>query len=829
MEVKTFEDEGITFIELKNKVGLELTLCSFGASVYKIEYKGKVMSLSPVSHDQFYSSGIKFGKTVGPIAGRIKGGKILIGGEEVTLPHNEGNNTNHSGGHAIDEELFAWELMEKEGSTCVRFSLLAEPSIEYPNRVQYVVTYELSDDDSSFDIVSETTPEKTSPINVVNHSYFTLGEEDIYSCKLYVDADNVASYDEEMIIKGSEEVNLITDFRDLRPISRYIDDPSLTSNALKGYDHTYYLNKKEDDTPNLVLQAPDFTLELRTSCPAVHVYSANYATEFGILESGYQIKPRCGIAFEPCSYQGNLKAMEVEGGKTKTTFASYHFVDRHEYEKDNDPSKAAAALIRFGRLHDLIEEEDEVYLHNMVLHHLELLEPYTGKLDESHLKTLQTPDEMLKPIENRLLEIGYDAGEASRELCFILGLIAPRPKEVEEEFEKLFALSPKKATEYLYSLSLNTGYVAKEKVDQNIVYDARFDDGADLEISINLSKPEKNNKDIAKLLTQKSLSYPKCVLCYENLGFGGTSSHAARGNIRFVPITLNGGKWYLQYSPYGYFDRHCIVFSKDHTPMAMNRDVFKALFDFVDLFPHYFIGSNSDMPIVGGSILNHEHFQGGKAMLPLLRAPFRKQIDTHIDGVELYEVDFYNTALCILGKDKDKIIDFAEKLRVIWRRYEDRDNDIIPVTEDGVEHSTVTPVLRKFGKVYRLYLILRNNRCDATYPDGIFHAHSEYAHIKHEGIGLIEASGLFILPARLIRQGKTLQEAVANDVSFSQVKEEHEDLATFEDMYNALKAGVSKEDYMADICRKILGNVAVYKQTETGKKGLERFLKEVVK
>ncbi|MCR5079314.1 MAG: galactose-1-phosphate uridylyltransferase, partial [Bacilli bacterium] len=233
-------------------------------------------------------------------------------------------------------------------------------------------------------------------------------------------------------------------------------------------------------------------------------------------------------------------------------------------------------------------------------------------------------------------------------------------------------------------------------------------------------------------------------------------------------------------------------------------------------------------PIVGGSILNHEHFQGGKEILPLLRAPIKRKIETSDYGAELFEVDFYHTCLVVIGEDKGSVAALAEKIRKAWRSHNDEENGIIAKTGDGVEHNTLTPIVRKFGKEYRLYLVLRNNRCDKDYPDGIFHAHREYFHIKSEGIGLIEASGLFVLPARLKRQGKAIEKAVGDELGFNQAQARYKDLSGFKDMYDSLAGGTSMERYMAEVCRKILINVSVYKKDEKGRAGLNRFLEEAL-
>ena len=491
-------------------------------------------------------------------------------------------------------------------------------------------------------------------------------------------------------------------------------------------------------------------------------------------------------------------------------------------------AKTIRELITYAKTHLELKGLDLVYAENLLLRELKVAEPYEGEVDEESIKKAIVPDEYLLAIEEHCASaLGMTPGEAERETAFLMGLLTPSPEAVASRFEEEYKKSPEAATDYLYDLAIASNYYQKTKVDKNLVYDAPFSDGPKLEISINLSKPEKNNKDIAKLVHQKKSGYPACQLCLENLGYAGRDDHPARGNLRLVPLMLNGEKWYLQYSPYGYFQKHCILFHEDHVPMEISRRIFAALFAFVDEFPHFFIGSNSDLPIVGGSILNHEHFQGGLHPLPIFLSKPKEEIklENH-PGVRLFVMDFYDTVLKIEGEDKEKVLNLAEKITQAWRAYDDPNNEIIAKDNDG-QHSTVTPLARKIDGKYHLYLILRNNRCDEKYPGGIFHAHPEYAHIKQEGIGLIEAAGLFILPARLQRQGALVEEIAKKGTPKEEYLKEHPDLAGFDDMVEALKKGVSARDYMADVCRRILGNVAVFKDTLAGKEGLSAFLRSL--
>ena len=483
-------------------------------------------------------------------------------------------------------------------------------------------------------------------------------------------------------------------------------------------------------------------------------------------------------------------------------------------------------LICYAELHLDLDKEDAVYFENILLKAVGKPAPFEGKIDVKRIEGEKVPDRYMDALIEHFVSQGKDEGEAEREATYLMGLLTPPPSQVKLKFNALEKVSPELATTYLYELSIANNYIAKTKVDRNIVYDATFDDGPALEISINLSKPEKNNKDIAKLVGAVSTSYPKCLLCYENEGFAGNPKHPARGNIRVIPMQLDDETWYLQYSPYVYYDRHCIVFAKEHSPMAISRKNMSKLFAFVERFPHFFVGSNADLPIVGGSILDHEHFQGGAHPMPLLSSPIRRDIPVSNPRVKAHVLEFYNTVLRLDGENKEDLLNMAEKILEKWRGYDDKKRDIIS-HEGKTRHNTITPIVRKVGNEFQLFLILRNNGCNEQYPTGIFHAHPEYAHIKHEGIGLIEAAGLFILPARLKRQSALVEELIQKGVKKEDYLKDHPDLEGFDDMFKEMQEkGISAREYIAGVCQNILRNVAVFKNDEDGQAGLNLFLKE---
>ena len=487
--------------------------------------------------------------------------------------------------------------------------------------------------------------------------------------------------------------------------------------------------------------------------------------------------------------------------------------------------KTLKEFVSYAKSHLFLNDTDAIYYSNILLHEFGLDAPYDGEVDDQAIASYSVPDPLIEELIGDLKAEGKDEMEGERAADFVLGLLSLSPSETEKKFIEIEKeKGGKTALDYLYKLAIDNHYFQKTKVDKNIVWEASFENEPSLVISINLSKPEKNNKDIAKLLKMKSSDYPKCALCEENLGFYGDMKHAARTNIRFIDLKLADEDWFLQYSPYGYYSKHLIAVEKKHTPMAICRKTFVRLFDFVDRFPFFFIGSNSDLPIVGGSILNHEHFQGGEPVLPLLGAKDKEFVYKSEKGSVVSIVDFYITALSIEGKDREDICDIAEKILNAWRPYSDLECDIISGLGDD-RHNTITPFAEKKGDTYRLIIGLRNNRTTEEYPDGIFHAHTEYHPIKKEGIGLIEAAGLFVLPARLLRQEKEVNDVIAKNLDQDEAKELYPDIEQFFPMIETMKKEkIDSRTYINRVCQGILKNVAVYKDDEKGRKGLKRFL-----
>ncbi|NOW89304.1 UDPglucose--hexose-1-phosphate uridylyltransferase [Clostridium beijerinckii] len=417
-------------------------------------------------------------------------------------------------------------------------------------------------------------------------------------------------------------------------------------------------------------------------------------------------------------------------------------------------------LINFALKKNLINNDDIIYSTNIILGVLNLNEFEVCEVDE----TLETPTPILENIldyacENNLIENTVTERDLFDTL--IMNCVMPRPSEVINNFNNLYNISPTKATEYYYDLSISSNYIRKDRIDKNIIWKASTEYG-DLDITINLSKPEKDPRDIAKAKLIKSSSYPKCLLCKENEGFYGHINHPARQTHRIIPLDFDKQKYFLQYSPYTYYNEHCIILNSEHIPMKINKDTFRNLLIFTDILPHYFAGSNADLPIVGGSILSHDHYQGGHYTFAMEKAPIEKNYSVkNYEDVEIGRVKWPMSVVRLSSNDKDKLLDLADHILTSWRSYSDESVNILSHTADE-PHNTITPIARKRNNKYELDLVLRNNRTSTEHPLGIFHPHSEVHHIKKENIGLIEVMGLAVLPARLKEELNVLKEYLIN-------------------------------------------------------------------
>ncbi len=486
-------------------------------------------------------------------------------------------------------------------------------------------------------------------------------------------------------------------------------------------------------------------------------------------------------------------------------------------------------LVTYGLETGLITEEDKIFTTNELLELLKLDEYEEPEETYTDVDLEATLGEILDyAAENGLLESN---SVVYRDLfdTKVMGLLTPRPHEVIRKFQELYAQSPKAATDAYYKFSQDTDYIRRYRIarDRKWVTSTAY---GDLDITINLSKPEKDPKAIAAAKLAKQSGYPKCQLCMENIGYAGRTNHPARQNHRVMPITVNGKPWGFQYSPYVYYNEHCIVFNSEHTPMKIERDTFAKLLDFARQFPHYFVGSNADLPIVGGSILSHDHFQGGGYEFAMAKAPIEmtfaiKGFEDVVTGI----VKWPMSVIRLQSAKIDRLVDLADHILTAWRGYTDEAAFIYGET-DGEPHNTITPIARKRGDLFELDLVLRNNITTEEHPLGVYHPHAELHHIKKENIGLIEVMGLAVLPARLKSELELLAEYMVEgkDIRSNEVLEKHADwVEEFAPKYQ----NFTKENVM-DIIQKEVGIVfmkvlecaGVYKYDEKGRKDFQKFI-----
>ena len=459
-------------------------------------------------------------------------------------------------------------------------------------------------------------------------------------------------------------------------------------------------------------------------------------------------------------------------------------------------------LVQYGLLTGLVSAEDEIYTINRLLE-LFRIEDYPYGFGE---KIEQTEEESVKRLPDLLTEmmdyavengIMQEDGIVYRDLfdTKIMSCLVGRPSEIIRRFHEEYEKSPEAATDFFYKFSQDTDYIRRYRVcrDEKWVTPTKY---GDLDITINLSKPEKDPKAIAAARLAKQGGYPKCLLCVENEGYAGRINHPARQNHRIIPLTINGSRWGFQYSPYVYYNEHCIVFNGQHTPMKIEHNTFVKLFDFVKQFPHYMLGSNADLPIVGGSILSHDHFQGGRYEFPMAKAPVEKSFTVKgFEDVQAGIVNWPMSVIRISGPDTERLIALADVILDAWRSYSDEASFIFAETE-GEKHNTITPIARKRGDHYELDLVLRNNITTKEHPLGVFHPHANLHHIKKENIGLIEVMGLAVLPARLKKEMAEMEEAILCGADLRQ----NEVLAAHADWAEELKSrGVTVE--IADLSR----------------------------
>lgn len=488
-----------------------------------------------------------------------------------------------------------------------------------------------------------------------------------------------------------------------------------------------------------------------------------------------------------------------------------------------------AKLVKYGLDTGLLPEEEKIYATNQILEVLHLEEYEEPAKLEGEISLEETLDELLDYAWQQGLMAENSVVYRDLFDTKLMNCLMPRPSQVIGEFWKRYEYSPREATEYYYKLSQDSNYIRRYRVCRDRKWVTKTEYG-DLDITINLSKPEKDPKAIAAAKKMKQSGYPKCLLCKENEGYAGRVNHPARQNHRIIPLTINDASWGFQYSPYVYYNEHCIVFCGEHVPMKIDRTTFRKLFDFVKQFPHYFLGSNADLPIVGGSILTHDHYQGGNYEFAMAKAPVETTyVIPGYEDVEAGMVKWPMSVLRIRHADENRLIDLGEHILNVWRGYTDADAQIFAET-DGEPHNTVTPIARMRDGLYELDLVLRNNITTKEHPLGLYHPHAELHHIKKENIGLIEVMGLAVLPARLKEEMECLERCLVSgeDIRSNEMIEKHADWAEeIKKKYTSItKENVSGilQDEIGLVFAKVLEHAGVYKRTEEGKKAFERFI-----
>jgi UDPglucose--hexose-1-phosphate uridylyltransferase len=497
-------------------------------------------------------------------------------------------------------------------------------------------------------------------------------------------------------------------------------------------------------------------------------------------------------------------------------------------------TRAILGLTQFAENSGLAASYDRAYIQNLLLDAMGMNAPDPGvKAPEALAPTVTPLVRELSEIAAAKGVIEDTPGARERFETRLCGLVTPSPWEVRTKFSALYReAGPRAATNWFYQMCRASDYIRVDQIARNVRFFAPSPAG-ELEITINLSKPEKDPRDIAAERSAPQLGYPRCMLCVENPGYAGRAGFPARQNHRMIPLMLTGEPWHFQYSPYLYYNEHCIVLSEKHTPMKISRGTFLRLFEFVSQFPHYFLGANADLPIVGGSILSHDHFQGGQYTFPMDKAGVRTPLTCPEEGVRAGVVDWPMTCLRLTGRDSAPLIDLAEKVLSAWRTHSDPACEVLSETDQP--HNTVTPILRRVNDEWVLTLLLRNNRTSKEHPLGIFHPHADLHHIKKENIGLIETMGLFILPGRLLSELEELKKYLTGEIPLGKSPEpgsplekhyawvrelaaQHGAKLPPDEAKAAIRSGLSVK------CARVLANAGVYKADDAGQAGLLRFL-----
>ena len=485
------------------------------------------------------------------------------------------------------------------------------------------------------------------------------------------------------------------------------------------------------------------------------------------------------------------------------------------------------ALLHYGLEKGLIQSGDETYVFNRLLEILKRDEPG----ESTELSAALPLCDILQALTDDAVSRGVIEDNITARDLFdtaLMGALTPWPHEVRARFQALYAEDPKAATDWYYRFSCDSNYIRRDRIAKDLKWVYESDYGP-LDITINLSKPEKDPRAIAAARLAPQAGYPKCQLCAANEGYAGRMNHPARQNHRIIPLTIDGTPWFWQYSPYVYYNEHCIVFNSQHTPMKVDRAAFRKLLDFITLFPHYFVGSNADLPIVGGSILSHDHFQGGHYEFAMAKAPLEQEL--HFEGYEGVQAGIVKWPMSVIrltSEDREQLVDLADKILGCWRGYSDEAAFIFAETE-GAPHNTITPIARRRGSAYQLDLVLRNNLTTEEYPLGVFHPHQELHHIKKENIGLIEVMGLAVLPSRLKAELAALREAMlaGTDLRADPALAAHADWAEkilARRDFTADNAEAILQEEVGKVFMQVLEHAGVYKRDAEGRAAFLRFV-----
>ena len=644
---------------------------------------------------------------------------------------------------------------------------------------------------------------------VFAQSHLLLDDLDvIYVRNLLLDELKVTEYIQYEV--DSDEIEAMTSVDAvLEPIVNYAIDNSV----VKKSDRTRFamrvmnlLTKRPGEITDQYLDLEASSVQKATEWLDDYMVKSNYAAYAAVRES-------CDLAEKEAK------------GKSKIPAGMFALHSNSAVEK----------LLYYAQTHLLLDDLDVPWLRGILVDELKLTDCAECEISPDEIEELAVPDTLLEPIldyavENKIVAVADRVKFSDK----IMSLLIKRPSEVNDIFFDLYRKNAVKAFEWLYDYAIKSNYISYTAIQKNRHWEAKGTKGK-LEVTVNLARPEKSNREIEKAATEKGEKYPKCPLCKENEGYSGKGTF--RKNLRTVPIVLGGEDWFWQYSPYSYFNQHGIAVNADHTPMEIRRSTFLKLLDFTDFIPTYFIGCNASLPRIGGSVLSHDHFQGGKSSMPMFKAPVLKKLKSlEHPYIKIEMLDWYNSVVRISYTNKERLADFADIIREKWALYSDLESGIIAHTGE-IRHNSLAVIARKLpDSNYCLDLILRNNRTSKEFPDGIFAAHPENQPIKSEAVGIIESLGLFILPGRLDSQLSRIEKFLTKETRYNAAKLDAE-LAPFSLIIEKLikEAGAGKlseieahlnvKDEVNRICEEILSDTAVFKKDEAGQAAFAEFLK----